>query len=420
MKIHSSSFRLPLFSALCLFALASVIGQAGEQGGVKSVSNRQKPLETKASTPAFADWGNRPNEPFVNGKANFEQVKSELLKNYYNKDLSENDLYRAAVQGMLTYIDPSKSAWHTLYTPTEYKELTSDMEGEISGVGMQTKFDDITGYTSVAGVIPGSPAEKAGLKAGDQILKINGKSARRMELRDLVYQIRGKAGTDVKLTIFHDESIKEFTLRRQQLTVESGTFDMLPEGTGLLKIHNFSASSPQTLKKIVATFKDKGVKSLVVDLRGNEGGLLDSSLEVIRMFIPKGRTIVKMVERGATVKEVKADGEPMITGIPLVLLINGETKSGAEIMAAALKMSAGATVVGTPTFGKWSAQRLEVLPNNYAIKYTTATFLPPSGPDLNGKGLNPDFHVVEGDTAAEKGAKDVQLQAALQLIASKR
>jgi carboxyl-terminal processing protease len=401
-----------------LILICSVTSQASER------------KEGRTQQESFANWSNRPKEPFLKGQENFERVKSELMKNYYDKNLSEDELYRAAVQGMLNRIDPKMSEWNTLYYPSELGELTTDMEGEISGVGIQTGYNNVTGYSFVHGTIPGSPAAKAGIKKGDEILRVDGKSFRNLELRDLVYAIRGKTGTTVTLTILHDETIKEFKLKRDKIKLESVTLTMHEGGIGQLVVGPFTSRSAAALKDVAATFKDKGVKALVIDLRGNDGGLFESSLDVIRLFVPKGKTIVKMIKRDNVKEDILGTDDPLIKNLPLVVLIDGQTKSGGEIMAAALAMSAGATTVGENSFGKWSAQRLEELPNKFAIKYTVATFRPPSGEDLTGKGLKPNIHVSgrEESNASPKGVlknprqaeptmnSDIQLEAAIQVL----
>lgn len=374
----------------------------------------------------FASWRNKPEEPFSNGAATFEAVKQTLLKNYVNKGVTEEDLYRAAVEGMLSNMDPSMSLWNKLMTPTEYKELIGDMQGRIVGIGIEVGFNETNGYADVMGVIPGTPAEKAGIKRGDQILRIDGQSFKGKQLRDLVYAIRGKDGSEVKLTVLHDDSIKNLKIKRQGLVWDSVTTQMVNQDIAVLFIRNFTDATPDLLKKNLNELKSKGIKGLIVDLRGNQGGAFEKTTESIEHFIPKNKVIVKAIKRGPIQEDLISKGEPVLSGVPLVVLINGHTKSGAEIMAGALKMSAGATTVGTHTYGKWSAQSVDELPNKYAIKYTTATFLAPDGSDLAGKGLQPDI-VVEfnEDEAAKLQSQrnieqrvqaDVQLQTAINVL----
>ncbi|HYX34752.1 MAG TPA: S41 family peptidase [Oligoflexus sp.] len=374
----------------------------------------------------FAAWRNKPEEPFGNGAATFETVKQALLKNYIDKGLTEDDLYRAAVEGMLSNIDPNMAMWNKLMTPTEYRELVGDMQGRIVGIGIEVGFNEANGYADVVGVIPGTPAEKAGIARGDQILRIDGQSFKGKQLRDLVYAIRGKDGSEVKLTVLHDDSVKVLKIKRQGLVWDSVSTQMINKDVAVLFIRNFTEATPDLLKKNLAELKNKGVKGLIIDLRGNQGGAFEKTIESIQHLIPKNKLIVKVNKRGAEKEDLVNKTDPVLTNVPLVVLINGHTKSGAEIMAGALKMSAGATTVGTHTYGKWSAQSVDELPNKYAIKYTTATFLSPDGQDLTGKGLHPDI-VVEfpedeaGKLQSQRNIEqrvqaDVQLQTAINVL----
>jgi len=297
----------------------------------------------------FANWRNRPQDHFANGAANFETVKKELLKNYVDKGLTEDDLYRAAVEGMLSNIDPTMTMWNKLMTPTEYAELLGDIQGRIVGVGIEVGFNEVNGNVDVMGVIPGTPAEKAGIKRGDQILRIDGQSFKGKQMRDMVYAIRGKEGTEVKLTVLHDDEIKVLKIKRQGLVWDSVTSRMINKDVAILHIRNFTEATPDSLKKNLTELKGKGIKGLIVDLRGNEGGAFEKTIESIQLLVPKDKLIVKVVKRGPETENVTNKQDPILGAVPMVVLINGSTKSGAEVMAGALKMSAGAIMVGTHT-----------------------------------------------------------------------
>ena len=410
-----------LFLLLPLLILGAVSSSAGEMGPKSGSAPR--------SGEDFSSWRNKPNEEFRKGPEVFELVKQELLKNYYDKGLKEEDLYRAAVQGMLQNIDPSMRDWNVLMTPTEFKELNADIEGKIVGVGLEVSFNELSGYAEIRGVIPGTPAAKAGIAAGDQILRVDGKSYKGKQLRDVVYAIRGKVNSEVKLTLLHDEQIKTVRFKREALVWDSVKSRMLPGSVGLLVIRNFTEATPKSLKNAIAKLSSQGMKSLVIDLRFNEGGIFEAANESIRVFVPKDKVIVRMQKRGQSEELIKGTGDPQFKGA-MVVLINEHTKSGAEIMAAALNMSAQATTVGTSTYGKWSAQQVDELPNGFAIKYTIATFKPPMGDDLSGKGLKPDINVELPADAAMKTQslsdteamlrEDLQLSSALNILKLKK
>lgn len=366
---------------------------------IGSTAQSRDPKEKDA---AFTNWRNRPDEPFRDGAAMFEKVKAELLKNYYDKGLKEEDLYRAAIEGMLSNSDPAMADWNKLLSPAEYAEMHSDIEGKVVGVGVEIGFNENTGYADVLNVIPGTPAAKAGILRGDQILRIDGKSFKGKQIRDMVYAIRGKVDSEVRLAVLHDAEIKNLRIKRESLPWDPVKSSVLPGDIGLLTIRTFTEGTPKALRETLRTFEKKGVKSLIIDLRANDGGLLERTIESTEIFIPKGQTIVRLLKRDQPEEVVNSKTEPLLKGIPIVLLMNSSTKSGAEIMAAALKMSRGATTIGTHSYGKWSAQRLDELPNKFAIKYTIATFLPPNGKHLGGKGLEPDIPVEMPEELAWK------------------
>lgn len=387
-------FKISVLWFLPFLFLTAAFSVAGEKA-----ASRPSPMPMEGED--FSSWRNKPHEEFSKGSEVFNLVKQELLKNYYDKGLREEDLYRAAVQGMVQNIDPTMRDWNVLMTPTEFKELSADIEGKIVGVGMEVAFNELSGYAEVRGVIPGTPAAKAGLSAGDQILRINDKSYKGKQLRDVVYAIRGKVNTEVKLTLLHDEAIKTIRFKREALVWDTVKSRLLPDQVGLVTIRNFTEATPKSLKDAIAKLSSQGMKSMIVDLRFNEGGIFEAATESIRVFVPKGKPIVRMQKRDQPEETIVGTSDPLFKG-PLVVLMNEHTKSGAEIMAAALKMSGGATTVGNHTFGKWSAQRVDELPNGYAIKYTIATFKPPQGEDLSGKGLVPDINVDFDAEAAQK------------------
>lgn len=414
-------FKISALWFIPLLLLVTFTSIAGESPSKKAPAQME--------SDGFSNWRNKPHEEFLKGSEVFNLVKQELLKNYHDKGLKEEDLYRAAVQGMLQNIDPKMKDWNVLMTPTEFKELNSDIDGKIVGVGMEVAFNELSGYAEIRGVIPGTPAEKAGLAVGDQILRIDDKSYKGKQLRDVVYAIRGKVNSAVKLTILHDEAIKDVRFKREALVWDTVKSRILPDKIGLLTIRNFTEATPKAMKDAIAKLKSQGMKGLVLDLRFNQGGVFEAATEAIRVFVPKGKTIVKMQKRGQPEEAIQGVSEPLHQG-PLVVLINEHTMSGGEIMAAALKYSGGATTVGKRTFGKWSAQKVDELPNGFAIKYTIATFKTPVGEDLSGKGLAPDIHVDFDSESAQKLQslsdteamlkEDLQLGSALNVLKLKK
>lgn len=369
---------------------------------------------------AFATDAQPPR--FTHAEKNFERVKHMLLERYYKTGISEDDLYAAATQGMLNYVDPEMSQWNKLITPSEYKTMHDDMSGKTTGIGIEVSFEPESGVVDVKSVIAGGPGEHAGLQKGDKILAINGVTYRNKTLGDVVAAIRGAEGSSVELAVLRDASVMTKKLTRKTIAWDAVTQRILPKAVGYVRIRQFTETTPQLLEKALIDLSQKKMARLVVDLRGNEGGLLDSAIACADAFLPKNALIVEAHLRGNQQKEYRAQREALMPHVPLAVLINKETKSGAEILAAALKFDAGATVVGEASFGKWSAQTVEKLPNDYAVKFTVMSFVAPNKQNFSGKGVSPDIPVaLSADDwrraqNTDKIEDDAQLTAALNIL----
>ncbi len=365
-------------------------------------------------------------EPFHDGKEAFQMVRQALLKKYYRGNLTEDDLYRAAVQGMLENVDPGMRSWNKLLPPEEIAELHRDLSGELVGVGVEIRFEQESGISDVLGLVPGSPAEKAGLLEGDKILDVNGKFYKGLTLRDVVADIRGKAGETVRLTVLRGDKLVTFDVRREHLTYESVIHAVLPGLVGYLGIRLFNEGTAAALRTALSDIERQRVKALVVDLRHNEGGLFDKAVESAGLFLKKDTPIVRVQHRSGPEEVLTAQGEPVLGEVPVCLLVNHSTSSGAELFTGALREGRKAQVIGQKTFGKWSAQTLEDLPNGYAMKYTTSLFRTPGGKSYEGVGLVPDVEVPMDDKEVERAqrlssverrlAADPQLRTAVNIV----
>jgi carboxyl-terminal processing protease len=376
-------------------------------------------------TDEFEDWTSRPKEKFEGGQKTFEAVKKELLESYLKDDLTEDDLYRAALAGMLARLDPPMRAYNRLLSPAEFAELNADLKGETIGVGLQLKLDPATGRAEVMGLVRGSPAERADLREGDVVLSVDGASFKGKQVRDLVYAIRGKAGTKVTLSVLRDAAVQSTTLERQRLSVEAVTYEALPGDLALVSIHTFNETTPQAARDALALAAKGGAKALILDLRGNEGGLLDSALATARLLLPKGRTITRVLRRGGKEETIASQSEPVFAPVPTVVLVDGHTRSSAELLAAALREGLRAPLVGATTAGKWSVQTVKELPNRYVVKYTVALFRSPDGRSFEGEGLSPDLDVALEEGLATRASRfkaperllaDAQLRAAASFL----
>jgi carboxyl-terminal processing protease len=367
-----------------------------------------------------------PREPFTNAAAAFASAKESILKNYYSEAITEDDLYRAALQGMLERVEPRLRKYNRLLSPPDLAELRSDLKGELIGIGIEIHFEPDTGYVDVLAPIPGSPAEKAGLLAGDKILSVNGKLFRGMREKDVVREIRGVEGEPVSLSVLRGDKVVAFTIKRARVVYEPGRSVMLPEGVGYVYLHAFNARSAAFVRSLLEDLAKKGPRALVVDLRENQGGSFEDAVAVAELMLPAGAPIVKVVKRGGWEEAFAAKGGGILASLPCTVLVNSETSSGAEFVAAALRESRHAQIVGTKTFGKWSVQTIEDLSNGYAIKYTVSQFRTPSGRSFEGTGLLPDVEVALDHKACESAlliddtekrlAADPQLRTAIALL----
>lgn len=370
-----------------------------------------------------------PREKFTDPQRNFEAAKKALLEGYYDPSITEEDLYRAAVAGMLERVDSRMHAWNRLLSPTEVSELRSDLMGEIVGIGVKIDLDPATGYIDVKGTVPGSPAERAGITPPDKIVTVNGKLYKGLGLHDVVADIRGKAGDTVTLSVLRGDKLVSIPVVRQKVTFDVVRGSVVGDGVGLVEIPSFNSKTPGALRDVLTDLSGKDVRALVVDVRGNPGGSFDDAVAAAGELVPAGSTVVMLQKRGVT-EPVVAKTTPVGHEVPMAVLVDHETASSAELVTAALQELRHATVVGSRTKGKWTVQTIDDLSNGYALKYTLGIFSSPGGRTFDGTGLSPDVEVDQGDDVrdrvrmdqdpAKRLADDVRLRTAVSIVARPR
>lgn len=364
-------------------------------------------------------------ERFGEGAKAFATAKDALLSKYYAAGLTEEDVYRAAVRGMVEDIDARMHKWNKLLAPAELSELETNLSGEIVGIGVSIRFDEPTGRIEILGTTRGSPADKAGILAHDTIVTVNGKLFRGKTESDAVHELRGKVGDPVTLSILRDDKILPFTISRARVALHEVQHEVI-DGVGYVWVAMFTAKTVPALRSALDELSAAHVRAIALDLRGNHGGSFDDAVHAAELFVPSGQTIVKLERRGGKEEAVTSNGTPPLTGTPLVVLVNQDTSSSAELLAGALSENLHARIVGTRTYGKWTVQSVDELGNGYAIKYTTALFETPSGKSYEGVGLSPDVEVDADRAEVERAAfltdpaarlaADVQLRTALLLL----
>jgi carboxyl-terminal processing protease len=332
----------------------------------------------------------------------FGEARALLLGQYYDEKLAGDELDAAAVQGMMTSLNGGKADGpNVLLDARAMAELRGDLKGELVGIGAQIDYDEATGGVAlVLGVLPGSTAAMAGIEPGDRILSVDGKGVRGQPLRQVVAAIRGAEGTNVKVGLLRGSKVIEKTIARKKLAFPS--VEQRAEGdTGLVTIRLFNERTPEELQAALAALATAGVKRLLIDLRGNPGGLFEKSIESAELLVPRGAEIARSVGRGNSVKRYQSRRQPVLTRLPMVVLVDGQTGSSAEVLAEALRTTAGATLVGQKTFGKWRMETLRPLSGGYTLKFTVAMVQSPAGQNFDGKGLLPDVEVPAGTQPLE-------------------
>jgi carboxyl-terminal processing protease len=317
-----------------------------------------------------------------------------LVETNYVDQVASTKLIEGSINGMLRTLDP-----HSSYmTPESYKEMQAETEGEFGGLGIEITVEN--GVLTVVAPMEETPAWRAGIKAGDKILKVNAEMTHDMNLMDAVRKMRGKRGTTVTITIMRDgfEEPKDYTIMRDVIKVMSVKSQMLPDKWGYVRIRSFSKDTSHETSKALDDLKKQGMKGLVLDLRNDPGGLLNQAVEVTDLFINKGELIVYTKGRikNQDMRFSATKGASDVT-YPMVVLVNHGSASASEIVAGALQDLKRAILVGNQTFGKGSVQTIIPLKGDAGLRLTTARYYTPSGRQIQGVGITPDIVVEQPD-----------------------
>lgn len=312
----------------------------------------------------------------------------------YVEPVDSERLVQGAIRGMLGSLDP-----HTTYLdPEEFAMLRNDAEGRFAGIGVEVGVRD--GWLIVLGVLPESPAERAGLLPGDRFLVIEGRDARDMRLPDAIRLMRGEVGTLVHVTLRREGEAADVRveLRRGYVEVDAVTSLLLPDGVLYVRLYTFSDNTTPALREAIDTAlraRPEGLRGVVLDLRNNGGGLLHQAVLVSDEFLDRGVIVTTRGRGGVLLQESTAHTAGTRPRWPMVVLVNGLTASASEIVAGALRDHQRALIVGTRTFGKGSVQNVVELPDGSAMKLTVARYYTPSGRSIQAEGIAPDIEVAQ-------------------------
>ncbi len=312
------------------------------------------------------------------------------VKQDYVEPVEDNVLLESAIRGMLSGLDP-----HSTYlNAEEYKALEEDTQGEFGGLGIEVGMED--GFIKVIAPIDDTPAQQAGVKAGDLVIRLDGQPVKEMDLGEAVKAMRGKPGTLITLTIIREGENKplKITIERDIIKVASIKSRILEDGFGYLRISHFQSHTTKDMLKAIDKLQDEGngtLRGLVLDLRNNPGGVLNSAVSVSDAFLKKGLIVYTKGRLADSEMTFKAAPDDVLEGAPMVVLVNSGSASASEIVAGALQDQGRAVIMGSQTFGKGSVQTIVPITKKSAIKLTTARYFTPSGRSIQAEGIEPDI-----------------------------
>ena len=329
---------------------------------------------------------------------NFTEI-FDRIRNSYVEPVDDKTLLQYAIDGMLSNLDP-----HSDYLlPDDFNELQEHTTGKFGGLGIEVGIED--GLIKVVTPIDDTPAEKAGIKAGDFIVSLDGKPVREMSLTNAIDQMRGEPGTDIELSIRRkgEPEILDFVLTRAEIKVASVRGESLGDGIGYLRITQFQDKSGPELIEAITKLQEKAqenkesLNGLVLDLRNNPGGVLEAAVEVSDAFLNTGLIVYTEGRISESDFRYSATEVTIAENIPLIVLVNGGSASASEIVAGALQDHKRAIIVGTQSFGKGSVQSVLPIGGDKAIKLTTARYFTPSGRSIQAQGIHPDVYVEQSE-----------------------
>ena len=362
------------------------------------VNSRNKEQPANVDFSLFWEAWNLMNEKYV------DKSKLDTTKMIYG-----------AISGMVKSVgDPFSS----FMDPEESRQFSQDLQGTFDGIGVEIGMKN--NILTVIAPLEGTPAAQAGLKAGDKIIKIGDKVTTDMSVDEAVAMIRGPKDTEVVLTVLgeKDSNPKEIKIMRSTINVKSVKLEFKENDIAVIKISKFGDDTSKETARVAGEILSKKSRGIILDLRNNPGGYLDTAVDVSSEFIPKGKLVVAEEDAGGKKKEYDAKGGNLLGDIPVVVLVNSGSASASEITAGALRDDLGAALIGKKTFGKGSVQQLEKLSGGSSLRVTIARWLTPNGDYIMEKGINPD---IEVDLSEDdyNNSRDPQLDKALETIKQK-
>lgn len=396
-----------LKSAIIIFI--SIVIIAASFGGGLYVGYERRPAIDKVKG-VLGQETQKPQEVDFNM---FWEVWSRLEEKYVDRaKIDRTKLVQTAIAGLVKGLgDP-----HTVYfPPVEAKQFQEDVRGNFGGIGAEIgiRKDILTIITP----LKGSPAEKAGLLAGDKVLKIGATTTADLSVEEAVSFIRGEIGTTVTLSVSRESwnEIKEIKIKRDNIVIPTIDTARKPDGIFYIHLLNFNEKSPEDFERALREFSESGDRKLLFDLRGNPGGYLSAAVDIASWFMPAGEVVAREKFADGSERLYRSSGRKSLENTPVVVLVNQGSASASEILAGALRDIRGIKLVGDKTFGKGSVQELDNLRGGASLKITIAKWLTPKGTSIDGTGLEPDIKVEVKKEDIENN-KDPQMEKALEIL----
>ena len=396
---------------LALFLVSNLISY-----NVGSTNNKTVDKKIVAKKELGEKHSNKLNDEYVLERIN--EVKKMIDKNYY-KNADDYDVLIGMLKGAVSSLNDPYSYY---MTEEEYKKFNEETDGEFAGLGIYVSGSIDDNLITVVAPMKGTPADRAGLKTDDKIIKINGKDFTADKMDDAVSIMRGKPGEKVKITILRrDENGKakfiDFEIVREIIKVQTVSSKLLKNNIGYIHITGFDTPTYNDFNKQYKELKKQGMSKLILDLRNNPGGLLSTSTEVVNTFLDGGLIMYTLDKQNnkQTINATKGADD-----VKIAVLVNKGSASASEIVAGALKDRKRATIIGTQTFGKGIVQTVYNMPDGEGLKLTTSAYYTPSGVNIHGKGIAPDVKVELNEEvktiSIDNLAKDNQIQKAIEIL----
>lgn len=345
---------------------------------------------------------------------------SAYIDKYYLNDIDYDKMADSVYKGILNGLDDKYAAY---YTKDEYKDISEKSNGVFCGIGAYMSQDPNTGVLTIIGVVKGGPAQKAGVKKGDILVEVNGENIEEKDISYTVSKVKGKEGTSVEIAVKRKNAAEliKINITREVIKDKTVSHKMLDNNIGYISVSGFEEVTKKQFVKAVDDLEKKGEKGLVIDLRDNGGGLLNTAIGMLDRLLPKEMVVYTKDKQGVAQEYYTKDKQEV--NVPIVILVNGNSASASEVFCGALKDYGKAVLIGTKTFGKGIVQSSFALEDGTAIKFTTSKYYTPKGTNIHGKGFEPDVKVEytgKTEKLKESGIKvDNQVKAALDYLEDK-